>query len=111
VQLQFKASHVDLFFYFHLLVLIERDWKMVVGCFKVLSCTFERILMTTMKDDSNVNEHMPNTGSQHLPYTILIHAPSVSSYIQVICRFMLTTHVSKIHTVFLYFIRVIIHFL
>jgi hypothetical protein len=53
MQVHFKAGHVDLFLNFHLAVLIERDWKMVVGCFKVLSCTFEQILMTTMKDDSN----------------------------------------------------------
>jgi len=69
---------------------------MVVGCFKVPSCTLRQVLMTTMKDDSNVNplnaelnpichllallgahhifhvsrirvnEHMLNTGSQVL---------------------------------------------
>jgi hypothetical protein len=47
----------------------------------VLSCTFEEILMTTVKDDSNFNEHILNTGSQVLPNSILMHAPSVSSFI------------------------------
>jgi hypothetical protein len=81
MQLQFKLGHIDLFHYFYLAVLTERDWKMIVGCFKLLSCIFEQILMTTMKDDSNVNERILHTGSQVLPYTILIHAPSVPSFI------------------------------
>jgi hypothetical protein len=81
VQLQFKTGHVDLFLYFDRTLIIERDWKMVVGCFKVLSCTFDQILMTTMKDGRSVNERVLNTGSQVLPYIILTHAPSVSSFI------------------------------